>query len=48
MHGHFVWIIVTLALEEHPSATAYKAYVSKDLKKFMHLIVLSNSWLRFV
>ena len=25
MHGHFVWIIVTVALEEHPSAIAYKA-----------------------
>ena len=48
MHGHFVWIIVTVALEEHSSATACNVYFSKDLKKLMHLIVLSNGWPRFV
>ena len=42
MHDHFVGTFAPEALEEHPSATCYKDFVSKDLKKLIHLIVLSN------
>ena len=48
MHNHFVGIIATAALEEHPSATSYKDFVSKDLKEHILLISLFNGWLRFV
>ena len=42
MHNHFVGIIATAALEEHPSATSYKDFVSKDLKEHILLISLFN------
>ena len=48
MHNHFVGIIATAALEEHPSATSYKDFVSKDLKEHILLKYLFNGWLRFV
>ena len=43
MHGHFVGVIATAALGERPSAKTHKDFVSKDLEKLIHLIVLFNN-----